>query len=48
MTLACQLCRGIEICRANRILHRDLEPQNLFLDLILRLMITGETFEETE
>mmetsp|Transcript_83686 Transcript_83686/g.270803 ORF Transcript_83686/g.270803 Transcript_83686/m.270803 type:complete len:406 (-) Transcript_83686:46-1263(-) len=38
-TLAHQLCRGIEFCHANRILHRDLKPQNLLIDQRLRLKI---------
>merc|ERR1719210_1555573 len=37
--LAYQLCRGIEFCHANRILHRDLKPQNLLIDQRLRLKI---------
>lgn len=37
--LAFQLCRGIEFCHANRILHRDLKPQNLLIDQRLRLKI---------
>eukprot|EP00929_Paragymnodinium_shiwhaense_P012860 TRINITY_DN120745_c0_g1_i1.p1 TRINITY_DN120745_c0_g1~~TRINITY_DN120745_c0_g1_i1.p1 ORF type:complete len:331 (-),score=79.80 TRINITY_DN120745_c0_g1_i1:225-1217(-) len=31
-TLSQQLCRGIEFCHKNRVIHRDLKPQNLLLD----------------
>jgi serine/threonine protein kinase len=34
-----QLCRGIEFCHANRVIHRDLKPQNLLVDACLRLQI---------
>jgi len=37
--LAFQLCRGVEFCHANRILHRDIKPQNLLIDQKLRLKI---------
>jgi len=30
--LAVQLCRGIEFCHANRVIHRDIKPQNLLID----------------
>jgi len=31
-SLSCQLCRGIEFCHQNRIIHRDIKPQNLLID----------------
>jgi serine/threonine protein kinase len=30
--LTYQLCRGTEFCHANRIIHRDIKPQNLLID----------------
>lgn len=38
-SFAHQLCKGIEFCHANRVLHRDLKPQNLLIDAKLRLKI---------
>eukprot|EP00928_Gymnodinium_smaydae_P079195 TRINITY_DN63189_c0_g1_i1.p2 TRINITY_DN63189_c0_g1~~TRINITY_DN63189_c0_g1_i1.p2 ORF type:complete len:315 (-),score=82.09 TRINITY_DN63189_c0_g1_i1:143-1087(-) len=37
--LSYQLCRGVEFCHANRIIHRDIKPQNLLIDTRLRLKI---------
>merc|ERR1719172_500348 len=37
--LAYQLCRGVEFCHANRIIHRDIKPQNLLIDSRMRLKI---------
>merc|ERR1719197_1815560 len=37
--LAYQLCRGVEFCHANRIIHRDIKPQNLLIDGRMRLKI---------
>jgi serine/threonine protein kinase len=37
--LAYQLCRGVEFCHANRIIHRDIKPQNLLIDTRMRLKI---------
>lgn len=37
--LSFQLCRGVEFCHANRIIHRDIKPQNLLIDSKLRLKI---------
>jgi len=36
---AFQLCRGVEFCHANRIIHRDIKPQNLLIDSRLRLKL---------
>jgi serine/threonine protein kinase len=32
--LSFQLCRGIEFCHQNRIIHRDIKPQNLLMDTL--------------
>merc|ERR1719375_749302 len=34
-----QLCRGVEFCHSNRIIHRDIKPQNLLIDSRLRLKV---------
>jgi len=36
---SCQLLKGMEFCHANRVIHRDLKPQNLLIDSNLRLKI---------
>merc|ERR1712176_932547 len=36
---AFQLCRGIEFCHANRIIHRDIKPQNLLINKDLQLKL---------
>jgi len=38
-SLCFQLCRGIEYCHVNSVLHRDLKPQNLLIDDRGRLKI---------
>jgi len=42
-SLTFQLCRGTEFCHANRIIHRDIKPQNLLIERLdggrLRLKI---------
>merc|ERR1719450_943260 len=38
-TLAFQLVRGVEFCHANRIIPRDIKPQNLLIDSRMRLKI---------
>eukprot|EP00812_Abedinium_dasypus_P013530 NODE_702_length_1399_cov_598.770089.p2 GENE.NODE_702_length_1399_cov_598.770089~~NODE_702_length_1399_cov_598.770089.p2 ORF type:complete len:315 (-),score=100.10 NODE_702_length_1399_cov_598.770089:344-1288(-) len=34
-----QLCRAVDFCHANRILHRDIKPQNLLIDTHERLKL---------
>eukprot|EP00747_Dinoflagellata_sp_TGD_P164001 gnl/TRDRNA2_/TRDRNA2_183343_c0_seq1.p1 gnl/TRDRNA2_/TRDRNA2_183343_c0~~gnl/TRDRNA2_/TRDRNA2_183343_c0_seq1.p1 ORF type:complete len:317 (+),score=68.77 gnl/TRDRNA2_/TRDRNA2_183343_c0_seq1:43-993(+) len=34
-----QLCKGVEFCHSNRIIHRDIKPQNLLIDSRMRLKI---------
>merc|ERR1719450_664577 len=36
---AYQLCRGVEFCHANRIIHRDIKPQNLLINSQLQLKL---------
>merc|ERR1712087_781220 len=36
---AYQLCRGVEFCHANRIIHRDIKPQNLLINNDLQLKL---------
>ena len=38
-SVAYQLVRGIEFCHANRIIHRDIKPQNLLIDTRMHLKI---------
>jgi serine/threonine protein kinase len=38
-SLAYQLCCGIEFCHSNRVIHRDLKPQNLLIDSSVRMKI---------
>ncbi|CAK0803935.1 unnamed protein product [Prorocentrum cordatum] len=42
-SLTHQLCRGTEFCHANRVIHRDIKPQNLLIERLdggrLRLKI---------
>jgi len=35
-SLTYQLCRGTEFCHANRIIHRDIKPQNLLIERLDR------------
>merc|ERR1719460_3358195 len=38
-SLGFQLCRGVEFCHANRIIHRDIKPQNLLINHRMGLKI---------
>merc|ERR1719217_1043287 len=38
-SLAFQLCRAIEFCHSNRVVHRDIKPQNLLIDHQMRLKL---------
>lgn len=36
--LSHQLCLGVEYCHSHRVMHRDLKPQNLLIDVRLRVL----------
>ncbi|CAK9012822.1 Cyclin-dependent kinase 1 (CDK1) (Cell division control protein 28) (Cell division protein kinase 2) [Durusdinium trenchii] len=38
-SLCLQLVKGLEVCHARRIIHRDIKPQNLLIDSQLRLKL---------
>lgn len=32
INLGCDMCRALELCHKNRIIHRDIKPQNIFVN----------------